>query len=388
MVSVSPKLKTDSTTIRTISSDGPALRCSGLVKRFGQVEAVSELNLVVEPGRILSLLGPSGCGKTTALRLIAGFEVPDQGEIAVGGQVVSSAGSSVPPEKRRIGMVFQEGALFPHLTTEDNVGYGLRKDGDRSRRIAEALDLVGLSEMRQRMPHEMSGGQQQRVALARALAPNPDVLLMDEPFSNLDAKLREQLQRDVVDILHASGVTTIFVTHDQQAALSVGDDVAVMNQGRLEQTGSPSNVFHHPESKFVAQFIGDVDFIPVRLEGSQLTSELGILHANGNGKHDSLNGCEGPWHGGAVLAESSDLRLELMLRPDCIECYEDDKSQAVVVGREFHGAFYLYRVRLASGKEVRCLLPHIAEFSLGSPVSVKMREGHQARLFSDDRLVC
>ena len=338
----------------------------------------------MNPGQILSLLGPSGCGKTTALRMIAGFERPDEGEISMGGQVVSSASGTVPPERRRIGMVFQEGALFPHLSVEENVGYGLRKDAGRGRRVAEVLELVGLTEMRQRMPHEMSGGQQQRVALARALAPKPDVLLMDEPFSNLDAKLREQLQRDVVDILHAGGVTTIFVTHDQQAAMSVGDEVAVMNEGRLEQTGSPASVFHYPKSKFVAHFIGDVDFIPVRVEGDHLTSELGALHPNGNGKHDSQHNGEGLSTGGW---EFSDLRLELMLRPDCIECYEDDESQAVVVASEFHGAFYLYRVRLPSGNEVRCLLPHIAEFTVGSLVSVRMREGHQARLFANNRLV-
>lgn len=364
----------------------PALQCAGLVKRFGEVVAVAGLNLSVDPGKILALLGPSGCGKTTALRLIAGFEQPDEGEIIVGGRVISSPSASLPPEKRRIGMVFQEGALFPHLTVEQNIGYGLRKGDDRSERATEAMELVGLSGMRRRMPHELSGGQQQRVALARALAPRPDILLLDEPFSNLDAKLRYQLQRDVVSILHASRVTAVFVTHDQQSALSVGDEVAVMEQGNLEQSGPPSTVFHSPRSKFVAQFIGSVDFIPVRVIDGRLTSDLGPLGWNGDA--DEAHNCD------ALDVASPDLAahagegnsLELMLRPDCLDCCLDDDGEGVIVGREFQGAFYLYGVRLSSGLEVRCLLSHIFEYPVGARVSLRLREGHRARLFVNGRL--
>ncbi len=380
---------TDRISSATASPDGSgaaSLECAGVVKRFGDVAAVDGLDLAVGSGKILALLGPSGCGKTTALRLVAGFEQPDMGEIAVGGRVVSSPAGSLPPEKRRIGMVFQEGALFPHLTVEQNVGYGLRKDDDRSRRVGEALELVGLAELRRRMPHELSGGQQQRVALGRALAPRPDILLLDEPFSNLDANLREQLQRDVVAILHGSRVTAVFVTHDQRAALSVGDEVAVMNRGRLEQTGDPATVFHSPQSRFVAQFIGAVDFLPVHVEGEGITTELGVLDWSGGA--GDRHGCvaEAPAWADTAADGLSDGRLEMMVRPDCIECYPDDGGRGVIAGREFQGAFYLYRVRLPSGREVRCLLSHTAEYPVGEVVSLRMREGHQARLFVNGRL--
>ena len=344
------------------------------------------LDLAVASGKILALLGPSGCGKTTLLRLIAGFEQPDEGQIAVGASVVSSPAGSLPPEKRRIGMVFQEGALFPHLTVEQNIGYGLPKDSGRSRRIGEALDLVGLLGLSRRLPHELSGGQQQRVALARALAPGPDVLLLDEPFSNLDVKLRLQLQRDVAAILHESQVTAVFVTHDQQAALTVGDEVAVMNEGRLEQVGSPSAVFHSPESKFAAQFVGTVDFLPASVADGQLTCELGKLDRDSDVSEDGC--CESSFPASANVAAGGLAReqLEVMFRPDCLECYPDDKGQGLIVEREFQGAFYQYRVRLSSGREVRCLMSHIAEYPVGGSVSLRLREGHRARLFVNGRL--
>ncbi len=344
------------------------------------------LDLAVDSGKILALLGPSGCGKTTLMRLIAGFERLDTGRIAVGGRVVSTPGSVLPPEKRRIGMVFQEGALFPHLTAEQNVGYGVPKGADRAARIREALELVGLLTLGKRMPHELSGGQQQRVALARALAPRPDVLLLDEPFSNLDAKLRDQLQREVVAILHESRVTSVFVTHDQQAAMSIGDEVAVMNQGQLEQTGSPSAVFHSPKSRFTAQFVGTVDFLPVCAADGQITCELGKLTRPGNAGDACSGEMDAPLGADAVNREFVSEQLEIMVRPDCLECYADDKGLGVIVEREFQGAFYLYKLRLPSGKEARCLMSHIAEFPVGASVGLRLREGHRARLFVNGRL--
>ena len=352
---------------------GVALECSGLSKSFGSVRAVSGLDLAVAEGRILALLGPSGCGKTTTLRLIAGFEQPDEGEIRIGGRVVSDSTTVVPPEKRRFGMVFQEGALFPHLTVEQNVAYGLRGTPNHAQRVADALELVGLCGMRRRLPHELSGGQQQRVALGRALAPRPELLLMDEPFSNLDAKLAQQLRRDVAEIIRDSGVTTVFVTHDQDAALHVGDQVALMNQGSVEQVASPSRIFHAPETRYAAEFLGSVDFLPAEVIDGRLTSELGPLG------HISV---PADWFGDGERPE-----LEFMIRPDCIECFPDAHGGAVITGREFRGAFYLYRVRLASGTQVSCLMSHIVELSVGDSVSVRLRDGHRARLFANGRLV-
>jgi len=352
----------------------PALECAGLFKHFGGVAAVAGLDLSIPKGQILALLGPSGCGKTTALRLIAGFDEPDDGVISIGGQTVNSAGASTPPERRRVGMVFQEGALFPHLTVEQNIAYGLPKGHGRDERVGEVLELIGLTVQKNRMPHELSGGQQQRVALGRALAPQPEVLLLDEPFSNLDPKLREQVRRDVLGILKSSHATAIFVTHDQEEALYVGDVVAVMNEGQVEQTDSPETIFHHPATKFVAQFIGMVDFLPANRKDGTLHTEVGSV----------------AWPELApemLEVGSSNSQIEVMVRPDCLDCRPSEDGPGTVVEREFRGAFYLYRVELPSGATVRCLLSHTVEYPLGASVAVSLREGHHLRPFVGDKLV-
>jgi iron(III) transport system ATP-binding protein len=243
----------------------PVIQLQNVSKRYwpGPVEAVADVSLDVREGEILTLLGPSGCGKTTTLRLIAGFEVPDSGSIHIGGRKVAGDRCWVPPERRGVGMVFQDYALFPHLTVGENVMFGLDNltRSDRRPRAREVLRILDLNPYFDRYPHELSGGQQQRVALARALAPRPVVVLMDEPFSHLDAHLRNQVRDEVLGILRGTGVTCILVSHDQRDALAISDRVAVMNHGRLEQVGSPREIYKHPESVFVATFVGRTNLL-------------------------------------------------------------------------------------------------------------------------------
>ncbi|MBI4336876.1 MAG: ABC transporter ATP-binding protein [Chloroflexi bacterium] len=333
---------------------GVVVRCRGLGKAFGPVVAVDRLDLDLEHGRVLVLLGPSGCGKTTVLRLIAGFEAPDSGAVEVGGQLVVGPGAFVPPEKRRVGMVFQDYALFPHLTVRENVAFGLPRG--RSDRVRDVLALVGLTGMEGRLPHELSGGQQQRVALARALAPDPKVLLLDEPFSNLDARFRAQVREDIKRILKASEVTVIFVTHDQEEALFMGDMIAVMNQGRLEQVDTPERAFHAPQTPFVARIMGMADFLPAHPSDGALLTEVGPLPP--------------------LSAVGPGDTVEVMVRPDDLLFRPAEEGQGQIVGRVFQGAFYLYQVALDSGLVVHCLQPHTVDYPVGLRVQVRLNPAH------------
>jgi iron(III) transport system ATP-binding protein len=238
----------------------------GLTKRYGDVAAVDGLDLEARPGELLALLGPSGCGKTTTLRLVAGFLIPEAGEIRVGERRLSSPASVVPPERRRMAMIFQSYALWPHLTVAQNVGYGLRfkrevPRGDRPRRVQEMLKVVQLSGFEARYPSELSGGQQQRVAVARALIVEPEILLLDEPLSNLDANLREEMRFEIRRLHEAFGITTLYVTHDQAEAMAISDRIAVLDRGRVAQTGTPQELFEHPRTRFVAEFIGKTNLV-------------------------------------------------------------------------------------------------------------------------------
>jgi iron(III) transport system ATP-binding protein len=345
----------------------PALECRSLSKTYGPVAAVNDFTLTVPRGGIAVLVGPSGCGKTTALRLIAGFETPNSGSITIGGRPVAISGRQTPPEKRRVGMVFQEGALFPHATVEQNVGYGLPRSDRREERIGEVLRLVGLANFRVRMPHELSGGEQQRVALARALAPSPDLLLLDEPFSSLDPGLRQQVRSDVQRILKDNGVTAIFVTHDQDEALLLGDTVVVMRDGNIEQAAAPEVIFHEPANRFVAEFMGTVDFLPARPGEDGLVTDIGTI----------------PF--GPIPPQTDN--IEVMVRPDCIDCWPSDDGQGVITSREFRGAFYIYRIALPSGNSVRCLLSHTCEYPVGARMEVRLRDGHSMRPFAGGQAV-
>jgi iron(III) transport system ATP-binding protein len=322
-----------------------------VTKRFGadRPPATDGLSFTVERGHILALLGPSGCGKTTTLRLIAGFETPDQGRIAIAGQTVADAdrGIHVEPEARGVGVVFQDYALFPHLTIAQNVGFGLERTSrsERRARVAQVLDLVGLTDFAERYPHELSGGQQQRVAVARALAPAPTLILLDEPFSNLDADLRAQMRDEVEKILRATGTTAIFVTHDQEEAFTIADQVGVLDQGRLEQVGAPEVIYHNPATPFVAEFVGAADFLPGLVSREGIVTEIGVF---GN-----LNG------------RALGSRVRVMIRPDDVTFVPDAAGEAVIVRRYFRGSENLYCLDLPSGHRVHSSQPSSAAFPNG-----------------------
>jgi len=330
-----------------------AIRCTDLSKSFGEVHAVAGLNLTLHEGQFLALLGPSGCGKTTTLRLLAGFETPNGGEIEVGGQVVNADGLHIPPERRSVGMVFQEYALFPHMSVADNIGYGLPKATNKKERVQEALDLVGLPDLGQRMPHELSGGQQQRVALARALAPNPALVLLDEPFSNLDAGLRVQVRAEVRRILRRARATALFVTHDQEEALSLADQVAVMIDGCIVQIDAPSKLYRRPINRHVATFLGNANFLTGQAQAGQVTCELGRLPTT------SI-------HTGAV---------EVMLRPEDIALHADDDGPAEIIDRDYFGHDQLLHLQLPSGTRLTSrLLGSAGDFHPGQRVAVQVKD--------------
>ncbi len=312
----------------TTASAAP-LALHSLKKHFGTVAAVDGVDLEVESGSICALLGPSGCGKTTTLRLIAGLEQPDGGEIAIGERRLAGPGVAVAPEKRRIGMVFQDYALFPHLDVAGNVGYGLGRKPDPAR-IAHVLELVGLGADAKRSVHELSGGQQQRVALARALAPTPELVLLDEPFSNLDAGLRERLRDEVAEILHEAGVTALFVTHDQAEALSIAETVAVMRDGRIEQHGTPEEIYSRPASRWVAGFIGEIEIVSGEARDGRVRCELGTVAADGDFSGE----------------------VDVLVRPESVAIGvsgPQDAAEAEVISRRFYGHDQLLELRLASG---------------------------------------
>jgi iron(III) transport system ATP-binding protein len=303
---------------------------------FGRHKVVRKLSLKLEKGRIGCLLGPSGCGKTTVLRCIAGFEALEAGEIRLDGATVSAKGIHVAPERRRIGMVFQDYALFPHLTVADNIAFGLRNEGAETRRerVAELLGIVGLGDQGTKYPHELSGGQQQRVALARALAPRPSLLLLDEPFSNLDASLRDRVRAEVRGILRAAGVTALIVTHDQEEALSLADSVWVMREGRIEQSGRPEEVYGSPASRWVAEFLGEIDVLPGDADGAVAQCALGRVPVPA--------GTTGP--------------VDVLVRPESVSLgthRDHGEHQAVVVERTFYGHDQLVTVELAGGMRLR-----------------------------------
>ena len=344
------------------------LELSAIELAYGNQPVVRRLSLRLAQGSIGCLLGPSGCGKTTVLRSIAGFERVDSGEIRLDGRVVSSPTVHLPPEQRRIGMVFQDYALFPHLTVAENVGFGLRGMATeaRARRVQEMLEVIGLSAQGSRYPHELSGGQQQRVALARALAPAPDLLLLDEPFSNLDVELRERLSHEVRDIIKATGITAVMVTHDQNEAFAVADEVGIMNEGRIQQWDTPYNLYHRPCNRFVADFIGQGVLLPGEVvDAHHVRTDLGLLHSAIPTECRIENG-----------ANCGRCMVEVLLRPDDVVHDDDSTLKARVLKKAFRGADILYTLELDSGTRVLSLVPSHHNHALGEMIGIRLDAEH------------
>jgi iron(III) transport system ATP-binding protein len=332
--------------------DCSMVRLTGASKRFGDVVAVGEAFLCVDRGGIVAVLGPSGCGKTTLLRLIAGFERPDSGTVEVGGRTVADPWTWISPEERRVGMVFQDYALFPHLTVAQNVGFGLQRRA-RTERVRELLSLVGLDGLGRRYPHELSGGQQQRVALARALAPAPQLVLLDEPWSNVDPFLRETLRGEVAEIIRSLDVTAILVTHDREEAFSVADRISLMRDGRVVQEGTPEELYFAPKSRWAAGFVGAANLLRGKIDNGLVHTAVGSFSTNGAA-------------GGEV---------EVLVRPELLELAPDPSGAAEVVVREFRGHDVFYRVRL-DGIELVSQRPSNEIVPLGVRVSIRVRAGH------------
>jgi len=348
-------------------SSPPLVRFAGVQKTYdGLSLVVRSLDLEIQRGEFLSLLGPSGSGKTTTLMMLAGFESPTAGEILLDGSPITKT----PPHKRNFGMVFQNYALFPHLTVADNVGYPLtvRKvpKAEIAQRVAKALDMVQLGGKGDRYPAQLSGGQQQRVALARALAPAPRLVLLDEPFSNLDVDLRERLSLEVREILKKAGTTAILVTHDQHEAFAMADEIGVMHEGRIQQWDTPYNLYHQPANRFVADFVGQGVFVPgTVLAGNRVQMELGILESGVPVECSAGCGVCGKGCG-----------VDILLRPD--DVVHDDKSplQAAVEHKAFRGADILYTLRLESGARVLSLVPSHHNHALGEKIGIRLDVEH------------
>jgi iron(III) transport system ATP-binding protein len=327
------------------------IHLQGASKRFGDVAAVRDAHLCVDRGEFVALLGPSGCGKTTLLRLVAGFEEPDAGTVKVAGRNVAGDGAWVPPERRRVGMVFQDYALFPHLTVAANICFGLPRR-DRAPRLPELLTLVGLGGLGGRYPHELSGGQQQRVALARALAPAPELVLLDEPWSNLDPQLRAHLREEIAGILRRVGVTALLVTHDREEAFSLAERIALMREGTIVQAGTPEDLYLAPHDRWTAQFVGAGNFLPGRAEGGLVDTPVGRLPHRGTAAGD----------------------VEVLIRPEQLELSPDPHGKGEVVAREFRGHDVFYRVRV-DALELVSQRPSTEVVPLGARVAIRLHEG-------------
>ncbi|MDH3190537.1 MAG: ABC transporter ATP-binding protein [Acidimicrobiia bacterium] len=337
----------------TSATDQLSIRARGLTKSYGDTLALDGFSLDVWEGTVVTLLGPSGCGKTTALRVIAGFERAE-GVVEIRGRTVLGPDTFIPPEQRRVGMVFQDYALFPHMTVRKNVRYGLGK-GSRPERVDEIIELVGLHGLADRMPNELSGGQQQRVALARALAPGPDVILLDEPFSNLDAALREKVRRELKLILTEARTTAVFVTHDQEEALATSDLVAVMKNGRILQADTPGHLYSNPATEWVATFLGDADVLDSEARAGLVETILGTFETDVTGP------------------------VSVVVRPENVQMSVGETANATVAGIEFFGHDQLVTLAMAGGVRVRSRVGSRPAYRIGQHLRARAID---ARIFT------
>jgi len=345
-----------------MTTQTPFLSVSGIDASYDKKSlTVKGVSFDLAEGELGCLLGPSGCGKTTILRAISGFQTLDAGQISLGGNVLSSKAINTSPEKRGVGMVFQDHALFPHLDVADNISFGLKtlSKQEQKTRIADLLDLVGMQGHEHKYPHELSGGQSQRIALARAIAPQPKLLLMDEPFSNLDTELRESLGYEVRRLLKQLNMTAIMVTHDQHDAFALGDHVGVMNNGTLMQWDSPFNLYHAPNNRFVANFIGDGVFIEGKLlEDNRATTALGDIHGQ------SVNHCQ------------TNCNVDLLIRPDDVVFNKSSDIHGTITRKAFKGAQTLYTLTTQNGHQLMSLLPSHDDYAVGDTIGVSIDPDH------------
>ena len=333
----------------------PVVQCVEVTKRFDGSAAVDHVTFSIDQGEILSILGPSGAGKTTLLRLIAGFEPIDEGEIRIGDRQASVPRNHIPPESRGVGMVFQEFALFPHLNVAQNIGFGLdgldREEGRQ--RLQEVLELVRLSGLEKRYPYELSGGQQQRVALARTLAPRPVTVLLDEPFSNIDASMRVEMRQEMETILRQNQITAVFVSHDREEAFAMADRIGVMVDGRLDQIDTPDSLYHSPATPFVARMAGVSDFLGGTVRGRRVTTELGDLPWTSNGEK-----------------YPDGTRVDLLVHAEDFHVQAYEPGRSIVVSREFRGDEIILTVRAPLGTKIRCRQDHYSTLPPGTHVTL------------------
>lgn len=328
---------------------------------YGDQHVINDIDLEINEGEIACFLGSSGCGKTSLLRSIAGFEKISHGQIKIRNQVVSSHSQDTPPEKRNVGMVFQDFALFPHLNINKNIAFGLDhlNQHDKQLRVTELLKIVGLSDVGNKFPHQLSGGQQQRVALARALAPKPDLLLLDEPFSSLDVELREQLAKEIREIIKYEGITAILVTHDQNEAFAMADKIGLIHKGDIEQWDTPYNLYHRPATRYAANFIGQGVFIHGKvLDENNIDTVLGVI------KGKTPEGCQ------------ANCEVEVLVRPDDLLHDDDSPYQLEIIDKTFRGAEFMYRLKINEQQSALCITPSHHNHDLNSFLGIKLDMDH------------